>query len=55
MSWDDTLVNFDCNLYKQNREIFFTQLDIDINENRNVIIKNVCEKKSRQLSKYLRK
>ncbi len=46
---------FDCNLYQQNREIFFTQLDIDINENRNVIIKNLCEKKPRQLSKYLLK
>ncbi len=43
------------NLYHQNREIFFIDLDIDINENRNVIIKKLCEKNPRQFSKYLLK
>ncbi len=47
---------FDCNLlYQQNREIFFFFFFIEINENRNVIIKKLCEKNPRQFSKYLLK
>ena len=46
---------FDCNLYSLNRETFFRDLNIDVNSNRNIILKNLCEKKPRQLGKYLLK